>query len=73
MRAYGNMIQEPEEQQGVPVLTHQAWSGANYVDDLLRMCTGGVSSTSAMGEGVTEKQFGPAVGDHKSPTERTNH
>ena len=63
MRAYGNMIQEPEATQGVPVLTHQAWSGANYVDDMLRMLTGGVSSTSAMGEGVTEKQFTEDVGD----------
>lgn len=64
MRAYGEIIQEPEAQHGVEVLKHQAWSGANYVDDLLKMVSGGVSSTAAMGKGVTEDQFKTAVGDH---------
>jgi isocitrate lyase len=58
MRAYGQLIQEPEMELGCDVVTHQKWSGANYVDGLLKMVTGGVSSTSAMGEGVTETQFG---------------
>ncbi|KAI7470435.1 Isocitrate [Hortaea werneckii] len=58
MRAYGETIQEPEMSQGVEVVTHQKWSGANYVDELLRMVQGGLSSTSAMGKGVTEDQFG---------------
>ncbi|EMC92112.1 hypothetical protein BAUCODRAFT_126127 [Baudoinia panamericana UAMH 10762] len=57
MRAYGETVQEPEMAQGVEVVTHQKWSGANYVDELLRMVSGGVSSTSAMGKGVTEDQF----------------
>lgn len=57
MRAYGEMIQEPEMEQGVDVVKHQKWSGANYVDNLLKMVTGGISSTSAMGKGVTEDQF----------------
>lgn len=57
MRAYGELIQEPEMEQKVDVVTHQKWSGANYVDNLLKMVTGGVSSTSAMGKGVTEDQF----------------
>ncbi|KAK3678942.1 isocitrate lyase 1 [Recurvomyces mirabilis] len=57
MRAYGETIQEPEMEQGVDVVKHQKWSGANYVDELLRMVQGGVSSTSAMGAGVTEDQF----------------
>lgn len=57
MRAYGETIQEPEMAQGVEVVTHQKWSGANYVDELLKMVSGGVSSTSAMGKGVTEDQF----------------
>ncbi|KAI9888194.1 MAG: isocitrate lyase 1 [Bogoriella megaspora] len=57
MRAYGELIQEPEMELGVDVVTHQKWSGANYVDNLLKMVTGGVSSTSAMGKGVTEDQF----------------
>lgn len=57
MRAYGELIQEPEMENKVDVVTHQKWSGANYVDNLLKMITGGVSSTSAMGKGVTEDQF----------------
>ena len=39
------------------MVTHQKWSGANYVDNLLKMVTGGISSTSAMAAGVTEDQF----------------
>jgi len=57
MRAYGELIQEPEMNNGIDVVTHQKWSGANYVDNMLKMVTGGVSSTSAMGKGVTEDQF----------------
>ncbi|KAF2271772.1 isocitrate lyase and phosphorylmutase [Westerdykella ornata] len=57
MRAYGEIIQEPEGERGIEVLTHQKWSGANYVDNMLKMVTGGVSSTAAMGKGVTEDQF----------------
>jgi len=57
MRAYGELIQEPEMENKVDVVTHQKWSGANYADNLLKMVTGGVSSTSAMGKGVTEDQF----------------
>ncbi|KAB8342958.1 hypothetical protein FH972_022553 [Carpinus fangiana] len=57
MRAYGEIIQEPEAEEGVDVLTHQKWSGANYVDNLLVMVQGGMSSTAAMGAGVTEDQF----------------
>jgi isocitrate lyase len=33
------------------------WSGADYVDNLMKAVTGGVSSTAAMGKGVTEAQF----------------
>ncbi|KPI44706.1 Isocitrate lyase [Cyphellophora attinorum] len=57
MRAYGELIQEPEMDAKIDLVTHQKWSGANYVDNLLKMVTGGVSSTSAMGKGVTEDQF----------------
>ncbi len=40
------------------VLTnHAQWSGADYVDNLMKTVTGGVSSTAAMGKGVTEAQF----------------
>jgi isocitrate lyase len=57
MRAYGELVQEPEMELGVDVVTHQKWSGANYVDNMLKMVSGGVSSTAAMGKGVTEDQF----------------
>ncbi|KAI9860464.1 MAG: isocitrate lyase 1 [Trichoglossum hirsutum] len=57
MRAYGELVQEPEMEAKIDVVTHQKWSGANYVDSLLKMVTGGMSSTSAMGKGVTEDQF----------------
>ncbi|KAI9626965.1 hypothetical protein H4Q26_017598 [Puccinia striiformis f. sp. tritici PST-130] len=33
------------------------WSGADYADNLLKTCTGGVSSTAAMGKGVTESHL----------------
>ncbi|CAG8974818.1 hypothetical protein HYALB_00000432 [Hymenoscyphus albidus] len=57
MRAYGELVQEPEMDSGVDVVKHQKWSGANYADELLKMVSGGISSTSAMGKGVTEDQF----------------
>lgn len=57
MQAYVEQIQEPERDAGVDVLTHQKWSGANYIDSLLAMVSGGMVSTRSMGEGVTEVQF----------------
>ncbi|KAH9906609.1 isocitrate lyase family protein [Xylariomycetidae sp. FL2044] len=57
MRAYGELVQEPEMAGKVDVVKHQKWSGAAYVDEMLKMVTGGVSSTAAMGKGVTEDQF----------------
>jgi len=58
MKAYVEEIQRKERDIGCEVLTHQRWSGADYADNLLKTCTGGVSSTAAMGKGVTESQFG---------------
>jgi isocitrate lyase len=57
MKAYVELIQRKERDIGCDVLTHQRWSGADYVDNLLKTITGGVSSTAAMGAGVTEAQF----------------
>ncbi|KAG8900025.1 isocitrate lyase 1, partial [Tulasnella sp. 403] len=57
MLAYVSLIQRRERDLGTDVLTHQKWSGAEYVDSLLLTVTGGVSSTAAMGKGVTETQF----------------
>lgn len=57
MAAYVGLVQRKEREIGCDVLTHQKWSGAEYVDGLLKTVTGGVSSTAAMGKGVTEKDF----------------
>ncbi|EJF57125.1 isocitrate lyase [Dichomitus squalens LYAD-421 SS1] len=57
MKAYVELVQRPERESGCDVLTHQKWSGADYADSLLKTVTGGVSSTAAMGKGVTEDQF----------------
>lgn len=57
MKAYANNIQKREMDEGVDVLKHQKWSGAEYIDGLLRLAQGGVSATAAMGKGVTEEQF----------------
>ncbi|KAF8610032.1 isocitrate lyase icl [Ceratobasidium sp. AG-I] len=57
MKAYVELIQRRERDIGCDVLTHQKWSGADYVDSLLMTATGGISSTAAMGKGVTESQF----------------
>ncbi|TFY61279.1 hypothetical protein EVJ58_g4609 [Rhodofomes roseus] len=58
MKAYVELIQRREREIGCDVLTHQKWSGADYMDNLMKTVTGGVSSTAAMGKGVTESQFG---------------
>lgn len=57
MHAYGQDVQKQEIELGVDTVKHQKWSGAEYIDDILKMLTGGVSSTAAMGKGVTEDQF----------------
>lgn len=57
MKAYAQNIQQVEMEEGVDVLKHQTWSGAEYVDGLIKLAQGGVSATTAMGHGVTEEQF----------------
>lgn len=57
MLAYVEGIQRKEREFGVETLSHQKWSGAEYIDNLMKTATGGVSSTAAMGKGVTESQF----------------
>jgi len=57
MLAYVTLVQRKERELGTDVLKHQKWSGAEYVDNLMMTVTGGVSSTAAMGKGVTESQF----------------
>lgn len=57
MHAYGQDVQSQELKYDVDVVKHQKWSGAEYIDDILKTLTGGVTSTAAMGAGVTEDQF----------------
>ncbi|CAO1617955.1 unnamed protein product [Parajaminaea phylloscopi] len=57
MKAYVSIVQRKEREIGCDVLTHQKWSGANYVDSLLKTVTGGVSSTASMGALNSENQF----------------
>jgi len=57
MLAYVNLIQRKEKEIGCDVLTHQKWSGANYIDRILSTITSGSSSTSAIGKDSTEHSF----------------
>jgi len=57
MAAYNEMIQREERRTGVPLLKHQAWSGAELMDQQMALASGGAASTASMGEGVTEEQF----------------
>ncbi|KAI1794047.1 isocitrate lyase and phosphorylmutase [Ganoderma leucocontextum] len=57
MLAYVNLIQKKENAIGCDVLTHQKWSGANYIDRILTTVSAGSSSTSAIGKDSTEHSF----------------
>lgn len=57
MHAYIQTIQRKEREEKVELLTHQKWSGAELVDKMVTVASGGQSSTTAMGDGVTESQF----------------
>lgn len=57
MLAYVDLVQKKEKEIGCDVLTHQKWSGANYIDRILTTVSAGSSSTSAVGTDSTENQF----------------
>jgi isocitrate lyase len=57
MLAYVEGIQRQERLHKVETLAHQKWSGAEYYDNIIKTVQGGVTSTAAMGKGVTETQF----------------
>lgn len=57
MAAYVELVQKREKELGVDVLTHQKWSGANYVDAVLGHIQSGSSGSKSMGDGNTEGQF----------------
>jgi isocitrate lyase len=57
MLAYVRLVQRREKELGVDVLTHQKWSGAEYLDGILGSIQSGSSGSRSMGEGNTEKGF----------------
>ena len=57
MLAYVQLIQRKEKEIGTDVLTHQKWSGANYMDRVLQAVSSGSSGTSSMGAESTEHSF----------------
>lgn len=56
MLAYVAGVQRPERKEGVETLTHQKWSGADYMDAHLQLVSA-ASSTTAQQSGSTEAQF----------------
>mmetsp|Transcript_43740 Transcript_43740/g.105495 ORF Transcript_43740/g.105495 Transcript_43740/m.105495 type:complete len:173 (+) Transcript_43740:1299-1817(+) len=54
--SYVQDIQRQERENQVELLTHQRWSGAELIDQMVNVSTGGASSTAAMA-GATETQF----------------
>jgi len=57
VNAYVDLIQNRERELGIDIITHQKWSGANYIDGILTTVSSGSSSTSAVGADSTENQF----------------
>lgn len=57
MLAYVRDVQRMERDETVETLAHQKWSGAEYMDSMLKTVISGISATTAMGKGVTETQF----------------
>lgn len=59
MLAYVELVQKKEKELGCDVLTHQKWSGANYIDGILQSISSS-SATSAVGKDSTEHSKFPA-------------
>ncbi|KAF2160462.1 hypothetical protein M409DRAFT_29083 [Zasmidium cellare ATCC 36951] len=57
MKAYVEIVQRREKEGVCDVLTHQKWSGANYLDGIIGAIQAGSSSSKSMGEGNTEGTF----------------
>lgn len=57
MLAYVKLVQGREKELGCDVLTHQRWSGANYMDGIIQSIQSGSSGTSAVGGDSTEHGF----------------
>ncbi|KAF3901568.1 hypothetical protein ABW21_db0202328 [Orbilia brochopaga] len=54
MLAYVDLVQRREKELNCDVLTHQKWSGANYLDGILSSIASGSSNTSSTGKDSTE-------------------
>ncbi|CAI4863286.1 CIC_collapsed_G0057190.mRNA.1.CDS.1 [Saccharomyces cerevisiae] len=59
MKAYVEKVQKREKETNCDIMTHQLWSGAEYVDSLMKVVQNGASSQtlSTSGESFTETQF----------------
>lgn len=57
MKAYVDLVQQPEQASRIDILTHQKWSGVELVDSMVRTVQGSGGQTSAVGGDSTENQF----------------
>ncbi|KAL7417440.1 isocitrate lyase and phosphorylmutase [Mrakia frigida] len=57
MLAYVNLVQAKEKALGCDVLTHQKWSGSQYIDGILSSISIGSSATRSTGKDSTESSF----------------
>jgi len=48
MKAYVEIVQRREKETGCDVLTHQKWSGANYMDGIIGSIQAGSSGSKSM-------------------------
>ncbi|PGH10532.1 isocitrate lyase [Polytolypa hystricis UAMH7299] len=67
MLSYVNLVQAREKEMGVDVLTHQTWSGAQYMDGLVGSILSGSSSNKSMGEGNTELAYNMKISGFIQP------
>ncbi len=57
MKAYVDLVQNKERELKCNVLTHQVWSGANYIDSIVNTVQSNGASGSAVGGDSTEHGF----------------
>lgn len=59
MKAYVDLVQQREKKTKCDLLTHQKWSGAEYIDSVMNIVNNGSSlkTQSTSGQAFTETQF----------------
>lgn len=57
MKAYVDLVQKKEKDSKCDVLTHQKWSGADYIEAVVTTAVAGSSSVSSTGKNSTENTF----------------